>query len=124
MRRRRRLGCLFAVSLGLTVALAIDTSSGGGAALFAQALPNPYRMVDGWAQLPNGRPIGAVGKVTIDRDGRHVWAFIRCEPLADPSRFGDECRDSKADTVYRFSPEGKVVTSFGGGGTFIWPHGL
>ena len=94
------------------------------ATLLAQALPNPYRMVDGWAQLPNGRPIGAVGKVTIDRDGRHVWAIIRCEPLADPSRFGDECRDSKADTVYRFSPEGKVVTSFGGGGMFIWPHGL
>ena len=94
------------------------------ATLLAQALPNPYRMVDGWAQLPNGRPIGAVGKVTIDRDGRHVWAIIRCEPLPDPSRFGDECRDSKADTVYRFSPEGKVVTSFGGGGMFIWPHGL
>lgn len=94
------------------------------ATLLAQALPNPYRLVDGWAQLPNGRPIGAVGKVTIDRDGRHVWAIIRCEPLADPSRFGDECRDSKADTVYKFSPDGKVVTSFGGGGMFIWPHGL
>ena len=92
--------------------------------LFAQALPNPYRMVDGWAQLPNGRGIGAVGKVTIDRDGRNVWAIIRCEPLADPARFGDECRDSKADVVYKFGPDGKVVTSFGGGGMFIWPHGL
>lgn len=94
-----------------------------GTGVFAQALPNPYRMVDGWAQLPGGRAMGAVGKVTIDPDGRHVWAVIRCEPLADPARFGDECRDSKADVVYKFSPAGTVVTSFGAG-MFIWPHGL
>jgi len=107
------LGCVLAVSLGAAL---VPT-------LLAQALPNPYRMVDGWAQLPGGKPIGAVGKVAIDPDGRHVWAIIRCEPLADPARFGDECRDSKADAVYKFSPEGKVVASFGGG-MFIWPHGL
>jgi DNA-binding beta-propeller fold protein YncE len=114
MKRRGPLGWVLAVSLGAAWA---------PITLFSQALPNPYRLVEGWAQLPNGRPIGAVGKVTIDPDGRHVWAVIRCEPLADPARFGDECRDSKADTVYKFSPDGKVVTSFGGG-MFIWPHGL
>src|ERR1700741_3525518 len=92
-------------------------------AVFAQALPNPYRIAEGWAQLPNGKPMGAVGKGTIDPDGRHVWAVVRCEPLADPARFGDECRDSKADSVLKFSPEGKVVKSFGGG-MFIWPHGI
>jgi hypothetical protein len=59
----------------------------------------------------------------MDVDGRHIWAIVRCEPLADPARFGDECRDSKVDSVYRFSPDGKVVTSFGAG-MFIWPHGL
>jgi hypothetical protein len=94
-----------------------------GEIVFAQVLPNPYRIVDGWAQLPNGRPMGAVGKAAIDRDGRHLWAVIRCEALADPKRFGDECRDSKIDSVYKFGPDGKVVTSFGGG-MFIWPHGL
>lgn len=123
MRRLQRLGCVRAASLGLTAALAIATASGGGAALFAQALPNPYRMVEGWAQLPGGRPIGAVGKVTIDPDGRHIWAVIRCEPLADPARFGDECRDSRSDVVFKFSPDGKVVASFGSG-MFIWPHGI
>ena len=87
------LGCVLAVSLGAAL---VPT-------LLAQSLPNPYRMVDGWAQLPGGKPIGAVGKVAIDPDGRHVWAIIRCEPLADPARFGDECRDSKADAVYKFS---------------------
>ena len=58
----------------------------------AQLLPNPYRIVDGWAKLPNGRKMGAVGKVDIAADGTHIWAVIRCEPLYDQARFGDECR--------------------------------
>jgi sugar lactone lactonase YvrE len=89
----------------------------------AQNYPNPYRIAEGWAQLPNGRPMGAVGKVVVDPDGRHVWAVVRCERLEDPKRFGDECRDSKADPVLKFGPDGKVVKSMGGG-MFIWPHGL
>jgi sugar lactone lactonase YvrE len=103
----------------------LTTSSGMGAAVFAQGQGaiNPYRMVDNWAQLPNGQPMGAVGKVAIDLDGRHIWAVLRCERLEDRARFGDECRDSKADSVFRFSPDGKVVKSFGGG-LFIWPHGI
>ena len=33
----------------------------------SQALPNPYRMVDGWAQLPDGREMGAVGGSCVTR---------------------------------------------------------
>lgn len=91
--------------------------------LSAQSLPNPFRIAEGWAQLPNGRPMGAVGKVVVDPDGRHIWAIVRCERLEDRARFGDECRDSKTDPVLKFNPEGQVVKSFGGG-MFIWPHGL
>jgi len=94
-----------------------------GSTLRAQVPPNPYRIVDGWAQLPGGRAMGAVGKVVIDRDGEHLWAIVRCDRLEDPARFGDECRDSKTDPILRFAPDGKVVKSFGGG-MFIWPHGL
>src|SRR5438093_1713960 len=104
--------------LGLVVASTLFAQ-----VLFAQVPPNPYRIVEGWAQLPNGRAMGAVGKVAIDPDGRHIWAVVRCERLEDPARFGDECRDSKTDSILEFSPEGKVVKSFGGG-MFIWPHGL
>lgn len=112
-----------AAALGLAVlSLAVALAAAGDA--LAQALPNPYRMVETWAKLPGGRGMGAVGDVMIDRDGRHVWAVIRCEPLADPARFGDECRDSKADVIYKFAPDGTVVSSFGGGGMFIWPHGI
>src|SRR5205823_2162849 len=91
--------------------------------IVAQVLPNPYRIVENWAQLPNGRPMGAVGKVAMDPDGQHVWAVVRCERLEDPARFGDECRDSKTDSIMKFGADGKVVKSFGGG-LFIWPHGL
>ena len=109
--------------LALVVALALLTVPVARRAVVAQAPPNPYRIVEGWAQLPNGRPMGAVGKVVIDLDGKSVWALVRCEALADPARFGDECRDSKTDPILKFSPEGKVVKSFGGG-MFIWPHGM
>ena len=61
---------------------------GAPADCFAQPYPNPYRMVDGWAQLPDGRMRGAVGGVTIDPDGKHVWAIVRCDS-AEPERFGN-----------------------------------
>lgn len=109
--------------LMLTAVCVLVVLSGPSFGLAGQVLPNPYRIAEGWAQLPNGRPMGAVGKVAIDPDGRHLWAIVRCERLEDPARFGDECRDSKTDPILQFSPDGKVVKSFGGG-MFIWPHGL
>jgi DNA-binding beta-propeller fold protein YncE len=88
----------------------------------AQPYPNPYREVEGWAKLPDGRTMGAVGKVVVDPDGEHIWAVIRCDATA-PERFGDECLDSGLDPILKFNQDGEVVQSFGGG-MFIWPHGL
>ena len=90
-------------------------------AVLAQALPNPYRLVDDWAQLPDGREMGAVGKVTVDPAGETIWALIRCD--AGPEMFGWECLDSDLDVVFHFNQDGTVAESFGGG-LFIWPHGL
>jgi DNA-binding beta-propeller fold protein YncE len=87
----------------------------------AQALPNPYRLVDDWATLPGTREMGAVGDVDIDPDGEHIWAVVRCE--AGPESFGWECLDSDLDAVIKFNAEGQVAESFGGG-LFIWPHGI
>src|SRR5262245_38960336 len=115
MRSAQRFG--LAIALALVVVPAVRWRAS------AQVPPNPYRIVDGWAQLPGGRAMGAVGKVAMDPDGQHVWAVVRCDRLEDPARFGDECRDSKTDPVLKFGPDGKVVKSFGGG-MFIWPHGL
>lgn len=93
-----------------------------GAAAQTNGLTTPYRMVDGWARMPAGRIMGAVGGVTIDPDGKHVWAVVRCDATA-LERFGDECRDSDLDPVLKFDTEGNVIASFGGG-MFIWPHGI
>ena len=102
-------------------ALAVLATLGFAASALGQALPNPYRLVDGWAKLPGGREIGAVGDVDIDVDGRHVWAILRCDAGGD--QFGYECLDSDLDVVVKFAPDGNAVTMFGGG-LFIWPHGL
>lgn len=92
-----------------------------GTEALAQNGTSPYRIVDDWAQLPAGREMGAVGKVTVDPDRNHVWAVIRCD--AGPERFGWECLDSDLDPIVEFDLDGNVVTSFGGG-MFIWPHGI
>jgi len=89
--------------------------------ILAQNSTNAYAVVDGWAKLPGSREMGAVGKTTIDRDGRHIWAVVRCDAGGD--RFGTECLDSDLDPVIKFDPDGNVVESFGGG-LFIWPHGI
>ena len=107
---------------GLVVAVAVTTLLGARASAFGQALPNPYRAVDGWAQLPGGRTMGAVGGVTTDAGGDHIWAVVRCDATA-PERFGNECLDSDLDPILKFDLEGQVVESFGGG-MFIWPHGI
>jgi sugar lactone lactonase YvrE len=108
--------------LRLAASCAVVVALLTGADALAQALPNPYRAVDGWAQLPGGRQMGAVGGVAIDPDGEHVWAVVRCD-ANEPERFGNECLDSELDSVLKFDPNGEVVASFGGG-MFIWPHGL
>jgi len=106
---------------GLLTALVLIAACGCTTAALGQALPNPYRLVDGWAKLSGGRQIGAVGDVDVDPDGAHIWAVLRCDAPGD--KFGFECLDSNLDVVVKFAPDGNAVAMFGGG-QFIWPHGL
>ncbi len=117
MFKMRSIGPLIG-PLALAAVLSLTTLAEG---LVAQGGPSPFRTVDGWAKLPGGREMGAVGDVTIDPDGEHVWAVVRCD--AGPERFGNECLDSNLDPVIKFDSDGNVVESFGGG-MFIWPHGI
>jgi sugar lactone lactonase YvrE len=112
------------IRAGLRLALvlplvALCTLAGNRA--IAQALPNPYRLVDGWAKFSDGRVMGAVGDAVVDPDGRHIWAVIRCD--APGELFGRECLESDLDAVVRFDSDGNAVESFGAG-LFIWPHGI
>ena len=78
-------------------------------------LPNPYRSVDGWAKLPDGRTWGSTAGVDIDPDGVHLWALDRCG--------ANSCAGSDLDPILKFDPNGNVVTSFGGG-MMLFPHGI
>lgn len=108
--------------IGWVVVLAAIVTIGFVPETSAQSLSNPYRLVDGWAKLPDGRPMGAVGDLTIDPDGEHVWVIVRCT-ATERNRFGSECLDSDIDPILKFDLNGNLVKSFGGG-MFIWPHGL
>lgn len=82
----------------------------------AEALPNPYRMLDSWAQLPDGRKFGGVIKVQVDHsDGKSIWVFDRCAAT--------ECTDSSLPPLMKFDASGKFVTAIGAG-LFAVPHGL
>ena len=53
------------------------------------SLPNPYRAIEDWAKLPEGRIWGSTSAVDVDPDGTSVWVAERCGaqgflPLAMP----------------------------------------
>jgi streptogramin lyase len=77
--------------------------------------PNPYRAVENWAQLPEGRVWGQAISIDVDRDGKSIWVFDRCG--------GKTCTGSNAAPIQKFDSSGKLVTSFGAG-MFVFPHGL
>ena len=79
------------------------------------SLPNPYRLAENWASLPEGRSFGQVIGVKIDRDGKTVWAFERCGNRL--------CTNSPLAPILEFAASGKLEKSFGAG-LFVFPHGL
>ena len=83
-------------------------------ALPANNFPNPYK-IDSFGQLPNGRKLGAVSGIDIDRDGKSVWAFERCG--------GNTCDGSTVAPLLKFDSAGRLVASFGAG-LFVYPHGI
>jgi len=77
--------------------------------------PNPYRMEENWAKLPEGRKWGSTASVEVDPDGKSVWTFDRCA--------GNDCITSNLAPIQKFDSSGKLITSFGAN-MFIRPHGL
>lgn len=78
------------------------------------SLPNPYRTVENWAKLPEGRPWGSTAGVALDRNG-NIWVAERCG--------ANTCAGSNLAPILEFDPSGKLLTSFGAG-MFVFPHGL
>ncbi len=105
----------------LWTAMAVVVTGFGGE-LEAQIGLNPYRPV-AWGELPGGREWGPTGAVYPDADGTHIWVAERCGPTDRPFNTGESCLDKDVPPILKFSPEGKVVKSFGEG-LFVRPHGI
>jgi sugar lactone lactonase YvrE len=78
-------------------------------------LPNPYRTIEGWAKLPDGRAWGSTSAVDIDRNGTNVWVAERCG--------ANSCAGSSLDPVLEFDGEGNLIAHFGAG-LMVAPHGI
>jgi len=100
-----------------TVVILVTMSVAIGAGVFAQdnSKPNPYRTIENWAKLPDGRSWGSTSAVDIDRDGRSVWVAERCG--------ANSCAGKTDDPVLHFDASGKLIKSFGSG-MFLFPHGI
>ena len=89
--------------------------------------PNPYRAIDGWAKLPDGRTWGSTSGVDIDPDGTSVWVAERCGAFAPPSLIKPgqpfACDGSSLAPILKFDASGRLVRSFGAG-LLLFPHGL
>ena len=83
-------------------------------ATFAQGdLPQPYRTVRNWAQLPAGMKWAAVTAVEPAPDGS-VYVVHRC--------FANSCAGRSEPPILKFDKSGKLIQSWGAG-MFIFPHG-
>ena len=81
-------------------------------------LPNPYRSIAPWGDLPDGRTWGALSAVAIDNDGESVWVANRCganpdiPPGESPFTY-DSCAGSSVAPVMKFDPSGKLLLQIG-----------
>jgi streptogramin lyase len=85
-------------------------------------VPNPYRTIKDFVQLPAGRVMGSTSAVDIDKDGKTVWVVERCgvnSCIEDPATG----RLSKTDPVLHVDENGKIIKMFGGG-MFVGAHGI
>jgi len=96
--------------------VAVVAVSGGAAdAQPANAQGNPYRTVEGWAKMPEGRTWGATSAVDVARDGKSIWVAERCG--------ANTCAGSALPAVLLFDESGRLKNSFAAG-MFVFPHGI
>jgi sugar lactone lactonase YvrE len=114
MKHTIKLTLLAGIAAGALTLMSGDRGYAQGADL--NAAPNPYKMQDGWAQLPDGRKFGAAIKVQVDHsDGKSIWVFDRCA--------SNSCSNSMVPPIQKFDASGKFVRAFGAG-MFNQPHGF
>ena len=115
------------LALALFVVLAVSDFS------FAQgvptnSLPNPYRSIENWGQLPDGRSLG-IDQRGRDRSRRHqrlgrrALRRIRPPSQIESGRSRSPATARTLDPILKFDASGKLVKSFGAG-LMLFPHGI
>ncbi len=94
--------------------------------------PNPYRTVENFLKMPEGRTWGSTSAVAIDKDGKSIWAMERCGTIVvdGKERGRNSCVEdpttgkmSDLPVIMKFDASGKMVKSFGAG-MLAFPHGM
>jgi sugar lactone lactonase YvrE len=108
------------IVIAALVVIVIGMIGVSGGRAYAQAddarnsQPTPYRTIENWAKLPEGRSWGSTAGVSVDRHG-NIWVAERCGV--------NTCAGSNLAPILEFDPSGKLLKSFGAG-MFLFPHGL
>lgn len=76
-------------------------------------LPQPYRTIRDWGQLPPGVRWAAVTAVEPAPDGS-LFVIHRC--------FANSCAGRAEAPILKFDPDGRLLASWGAG-LFVFPHG-
>ncbi len=99
----------------LTLALALASIAVAQSDAPPNSQPNPYRTIEKWGKLPEGRTWGSTSAVAHDREG-NIWVAERC---------GANSCAGKADVapILKFDRDGNLLKSFGAG-MFIFPHAI
>jgi hypothetical protein len=106
---------LIVLVLVLVAALRLSAAQSGPSP--TNDAPNPYRTVENWAQLPEGRKWGSLSAVDVDKDGKSIWVAERCGG-------NSACLDAPTvDPILKFDSSGKLLKSFGAG-LLVSPHGI
>jgi DNA-binding beta-propeller fold protein YncE len=81
----------------------------------AGEVPNPYRTILNWGQIPEGRAWGATAGVAVSPDG-NIWTYDRCG--------GNSCFNKDVDPIFELDQKTGAVLRHFGKGLFVQPHGL
>jgi streptogramin lyase len=111
---RGRGGVRFLLIVIVIAVLGVSGEAFGQANSTPNSQPNPYRTVENWAKLPEGRTWGSTSAIDIGPDGS-IWVAERCS--------ANTCAGSTLPPILRFDPTGKLLKSFGEG-LFVFPHGI
>ena len=99
-------------------AFAIASLSGAVSAQTPHAprhdLPQPYRTMRDWGQLPAGTKWAAVTAVEPSPDGRFIYVVHRC--------FDNSCTDRQEPPILKYDRRGTLLRTWGVG-MFNFPHG-